>query len=620
VPAARACRSRPRRAARSYPLNVGPSPVDPGGLGADVCVSHPASPAVLCWAFRTDNSGPPESVAEVLDQFDVARWQWPGAEVVASTFDAWWAEFAPAVPQLPVYTTEMGETWLTGFGSDPRKNTFYRTAAREYGSCLAAGACDPADPRVHGFLLLLMKLPEHTWGLPTLSDTANYTNAAFAAARAAGAGNYADAEASWAEQRAVGEVYAMGALGDHPLRAQIDAALAGLLEPAAPAPAAAGYTPVAAPGSTAFTVALPGGGGGSISLALDGASGALAHLTAPGGAVLADAGHLLGHLTYLTYNDTDYDAQHITVDNGLGCCCCYGWDNMQKAANPASSRTGGTLVGAWASQPGSALTAPVSVVAQVAFGAALHTQYGAPGAVWLNYTVAPDGSVGLEVTVVNKTATRLGEALLLDFATPPAPGAAWLADVLGHYVDPLDVVVRGSQRQHGVGDGVAYVDAASGAGLDVASLDAPVFSPWTAANATSTLIVPFYPLVGPVEGFSAVLYVNAVSGGPGRVVVGGGWRRTRARAAAPTPAAFTHHCACPLPRLPSLAFAWPPAHAPAVQYQLCAVQHVRRVAAAVCAARAGAARGPRGGGAPGAQAVRRRRRGGRRRRVLARRR
>jgi hypothetical protein len=141
---------------QGYPDNVGPSPTQPGGLAAPYCVSHPASAAVLCWAFRTDNSGPPESVAEVLAQFDIARWQWPGAEVIASTFDAWFAEFQPAIPQLPVISTEMGETWMTGFAADPPKSAFYRTAAREYSACLAAGQCDPKDPRITGFARMIM--------------------------------------------------------------------------------------------------------------------------------------------------------------------------------------------------------------------------------------------------------------------------------------------------------------------------------------------------------------------------------------------------------------------------------------------------------------------------------
>jgi len=47
----------------------------------------------------------------VLEHFDIARWQWPGATVVASTYEAWWDAFQPAVPLLPVTKMEMGETW-----------------------------------------------------------------------------------------------------------------------------------------------------------------------------------------------------------------------------------------------------------------------------------------------------------------------------------------------------------------------------------------------------------------------------------------------------------------------------------------------------------------------------
>jgi hypothetical protein len=58
--------------------------------------------------------------------------------------------------------------------------------------------------------------------------------------------------------------------------------------------------------------------------------------------------------------------------------------------------------------------------------------------------------------------------------------------VLDYYVDPLDVVERGSQSQHGVGKSVAYLNTVNGAGIEVDSIDAPVFSPWTAVNATYT--------------------------------------------------------------------------------------------------------------------------------------
>lgn len=87
----------------------------------------------------------------------------------SSTYEAWWDDFAPSVPLLPETTAEMGETWLTGYASDPYKMAYYRAAAREYAACVGSGACAPAtDPRVYNFARMLMKLPEHTWGLPSI--------------------------------------------------------------------------------------------------------------------------------------------------------------------------------------------------------------------------------------------------------------------------------------------------------------------------------------------------------------------------------------------------------------------------------------------------------------------
>lgn len=433
------------------------------------------------------------------------RRQWPGATVVASTFDAWWSEFQDAVPHLPVSTQEMGETWLTGFAADAPKNSFYRTAAREYASCVQSGACDTtgADTRITNFTRMLMKMPEHTWGLPSIYDDSNYTNAQFHAARAAGMSTYVNSENSWNEQRVFGTQYAMEALQDHPLRQQI-ANAAVQLTPALPV--LNGYFPVTNPGTSAFAISLPGGG--SVSFGLDSASGSVSSLVVNGSVVLADATHFLGELVYQTVNDTLLDTQHITLPDGHSCCCCYGWGSMQKVADPQQSRTTASLVAVWSSQPGPSMTAPASFIVEVSLPVALNTFYGAPSTVWFNYTVKIDASVSIDVQVFNKTATRLGEAIYLQFATPMVAGSAWVADVLSHWVDPLDVVERGSQHQHGVGDGVLYVNSATGAGVAIDTIDAPVFSPWTAVNEPTTVIVPLEPLTGPVEGFAAVLFSN----------------------------------------------------------------------------------------------------------------
>jgi hypothetical protein len=123
-----------------YPDNAGPDPSNPGGLSRHSCVETPALPdQALCWMFRTDNSGPPESIQEVLQYFDTVRWQFPGAMVQASTHEAFVTALETVRDQLPTCTSEAGETWLLGIPSDPWKVAYQREAVRAYSECLETG-------------------------------------------------------------------------------------------------------------------------------------------------------------------------------------------------------------------------------------------------------------------------------------------------------------------------------------------------------------------------------------------------------------------------------------------------------------------------------------------------
>jgi len=45
-----------------YPDNPGPSPNQPEGLSKEDCVTFPGFDTALCFAFRSDNQGPPADV------------------------------------------------------------------------------------------------------------------------------------------------------------------------------------------------------------------------------------------------------------------------------------------------------------------------------------------------------------------------------------------------------------------------------------------------------------------------------------------------------------------------------------------------------------------------------
>ena len=87
----------------------------------------------LCFAFRTDNTGPPESAAEVLRGFAVAASQFPGAQtaVVAGSLDDFYA-VAQNDTTLPVVTAEVGDVWIPGVASDPWKASTTRRMQRAW--------------------------------------------------------------------------------------------------------------------------------------------------------------------------------------------------------------------------------------------------------------------------------------------------------------------------------------------------------------------------------------------------------------------------------------------------------------------------------------------------------
>ena len=476
---------------QGYPNNPGPNPADCGGMCRSSCVTHPSTSHALCWAFRTDNSGPPMDATEVFQQFDIARWQFPGANVFASTYDNFVAILEGVAGELPVTTAEAGDTWMTSTTADPFKMTFYREASRAYALCLNSGQCDIHDPRVLGFTRLLAKLPEHTWGLPGMADGSSFTNDQFHAAIAAGEQAYLDCLHSYTEQREIATVQGMKFLADHPLAANISSRMAALA-PLRPNTQGMVSIPVGQ-WSTPFQLA-----GGAITLGLDGTTGAITKLLMAG-VDWADEDHALARYIYKTFNDTDYSENPT---------CCYGEGGRQKIANPNRTVTFPTMSGLFVDSASN----PSRIVVAMTMPDLYNRVYGAPATLWLTILTNSAASISLELQAFNKTATRLGEAHFFSFLPLPIPSSnrRWFMDKIGSWVDPLDTVRAGSVHQHGVRDGVAYFDPATpGSLFAIDTLDATVVNPATAVNPPSMFPFPLDPLTGPVLGFDVQLMQNA---------------------------------------------------------------------------------------------------------------
>jgi len=148
----------------------------------------------LYFLHSDDNMGPP-SQKRLHSVYKEVQARFPGAEVAASTLDAFAKSLRPLREKLPVIRQEIGDTWIHGIGTDPRKTAMLRELERlsrkwdETGTWarFTSPLSDGRLPRA-AFLEQLLLICEHTWGLDTkkfLTDFVNWTRDDFDKARAA---------------------------------------------------------------------------------------------------------------------------------------------------------------------------------------------------------------------------------------------------------------------------------------------------------------------------------------------------------------------------------------------------------------------------------------------------
>ncbi len=145
------------------------------------------------YLFHTqDNMGPP-SKEELSKVFDTLQKDFPNAEIVASTLDDFSKSVQKVKNHLPVVKEEIGDTWIHGMGVDPLKVEILKKLCRfvdfwdqnntwnQYFNTAEEAASVRED-----FLLQLLLVCEHTWGMDTkkyLPDYKNWTRGDFDKAR-----------------------------------------------------------------------------------------------------------------------------------------------------------------------------------------------------------------------------------------------------------------------------------------------------------------------------------------------------------------------------------------------------------------------------------------------------
>ena len=398
----------------------------------------------MCAAWAGDNTGPPP-LQEVAGFYTSLRGRYPQAEVAASTFDAFFAVAnEPAIKaQLPVVTQEIEDGWIYGVPSDPLKNAQFREAARHRSSCLASGACQANSPAVLALERLLVKVPEHTWGVAQgwfLPDNENWTNTQFDAARAQQAlgfiennahhADYNSTVGSWQEQRTfVTGAPALLAKQYPDLAANLSAALDRLKHVVPPTLTGLKKLDLHAPiscGGSGVTLEF-GAGGGLRSLKKDGVEWAggeeqplgqylyESYTSADFNVFLKDLGSRIGDNgvwpNHTAGRYANFNAS--TSDDTCGNFC----KNNMSSANPKRRSLRPTLTGLFQS-PSDGCDDGVAcvIIAQGTLPLEASTMAGAPQTVLSKLTVSHDGlTLDWELYQLDKRPTRLAEATFFSF-------------------------------------------------------------------------------------------------------------------------------------------------------------------------------------------------------------
>lgn len=129
----------------------------------------------LEFVHSKDNMGP-QSLEEIQREFSRIQKKYPNAQVVASAMDPYAEKLWQMKDKLPVIEEEIGDTWIYGTATDPVKVMKYRALLRLKEQWKERGIFSVKDEAFEEFLMNLLLVAEHTWGLDYKKYLADFSN------------------------------------------------------------------------------------------------------------------------------------------------------------------------------------------------------------------------------------------------------------------------------------------------------------------------------------------------------------------------------------------------------------------------------------------------------------
>ncbi len=419
----------------------------------------PGMTEAIAFAHTGDNLGP-QSPEQIVGVFGQMRQQFPGATIAASTLDAFATDLRKVKADLPVVTGEIGDTWIHGVGTDPRKVAQFRELSRLRREWLDSGKVKPENRDFAAFSRFLLMIPEHTWGLDEkthLTDFFNYDAERFTKARHAA--NFKKMEASWQEQRAY-VTRAVQALGQSALATEALKRLKAI-EPARPD--LAGFEAVADL-SAEFETAR-------FKLRFDPNLGGLTSLFDKStGRDWASTDHVLGQIRHETFSQDDYNRfwrQYIANKDRADIVFWAVLDYTKPGMDAQQTATQPRLASLYRRRDSTGDH----------FLAVLDAPEEAPDGCPREFMLSLDfpsqeSAVAFDLQWFDKAARRLPEALWFSFTPKVSDPKGWQFEKLRTLISPLDVVRDGNRKLHAVQRLLHKTEQ-----ITLESLDAPLVAP-----------------------------------------------------------------------------------------------------------------------------------------------
>jgi hypothetical protein len=386
--------------------------------------------------FTGDNHGP-HTAEQVKNIYANLRKKYPGAEIFASTLNDVATEINAMKSQLPVVTSEIGDTWIYGYASSPVMMAQFRALSRLYSEWIKTGKINPESDTAIDFAVRLGLVAEHTWGLDVTVWLKNWDITdvdVFNAAR--NRPDFRLMEESWKEKAAnIDKAIAL-----LPENLQIEAKIA-----------INGIGTVAAKKITKHNKATEINKNGALIFAHN------------------DVKMIAGEVTYQTFSVDDYRAflkAYCRNKFAIYPNQWFGNPELEKTKAQSATITAQTTnIAVGKSGKDKQIDCLLSFP-----GDARIDKRVLPEQIQTQYILQKDGTVELTVSLINKPAVRLPEAYWVSFI--PSEVVSVIAEKMGEPVDMMDVVEGGNRQMHGID---RYIDIITTKGaIRITSLDAPL--------------------------------------------------------------------------------------------------------------------------------------------------